>query len=175
MHSLDYTDLPGEYALDEAVRSVSRFSDWEDLTERMIADCKSYNGDWKKFLKEKCGIVLYNADTGAITGSDAGGLAVKTATSILPEDGELTTASDASFSANGLTVNFLKSRNEMTSSEQYIADAMYTWWVKNSLDLIEESYGLSYKLPETRARTRASSHFLNGSVKRSIETWQVMA
>ena len=32
MHSLDYTDLPGEYALDEAVRSVSRFS--EGLSER---------------------------------------------------------------------------------------------------------------------------------------------
>ena len=44
-------------------------------------------------MKTYCGIDLTNDDTGAITGADAGGSVVnKTATSIVPEDGDLTDA-----------------------------------------------------------------------------------
>ena len=50
----------------------------------MIADCRAC-GNADIFLRDYCGIILDNADTGAITGWDAGGLSIKTADNVIGE------------------------------------------------------------------------------------------
>ena len=141
---LDKTTLSGTAALDEAVKYVSSFTSWFDLRQTMANDCASYAGDYENFLRDKCGIILDNDDTGAISGSDAGGSYIKTASSVIPEYGYLYSLNSQSFTTNGLTVTFEKSLSSMNYYERYIADSMYTWWVGNALSLIKESYGLSY-------------------------------
>ena len=107
------------------------------------------------FLKNYCGIDLDNEDTGAITGYDAGGTTVKTSVTIVPEDSLL----DTSFSSDNFTVNSLyvylnegtsggKTFSELTTTEQFIFRGLETWWVKNSLDLIADSYGSNYSFTD---------------------------
>lgn len=92
MHSLDITAKSGMSALDEAIKicSQGKYSSAASLINEFTTLCTSKAGnsedECKDFLKKYCGIDLDNADTGAITGYDAGGLKVKTATSIVKED-----------------------------------------------------------------------------------------
>ncbi len=140
MDSLNNTNKSGITALNEAVKSVSKFSSWSQLVNTMIADCKSYNGNGTAFLQRMCGINLTNSDTGAITGLDAGGGSTKTAESIIPWK----YPSKTTFTIQGLTVTVPAKKN-LSSSQQYIVGALYTWWIKNSLTLIKNSYGLSFQ------------------------------
>ena len=50
-----------------------------------ITDYMNKGGTAAGFLAEKCGININNQDTGSITGSDAGGRADKTNSSVLPQ------------------------------------------------------------------------------------------
>ena len=78
MKSLDTTSKSGKLALDAAIKACSSFGNLKSVVTQLIGDCQSAT-DAKTFLKEKCGIILDNKDTGAITGSDAGGSKAKTA------------------------------------------------------------------------------------------------
>ncbi len=127
--------------------------------EQMTLDC-SAAGNATKFLKNYCGIDLTNADTGALTGYDAGGSSIeKTASSIVPESGALTTNTDASFKANskttvqlasyvsngsGFSINDSSYGNLKTDVQKYIWRAFKTWWAKGALDLISATYGSNY-------------------------------
>lgn len=143
MSSLDNTAKRSTAAVDEAVAAVSNFSSWSELTSTMVKDCKAYNGDYAGFLKDMCDIVLDNDDTGAIIGSDAGGSTVKTAESIVPESGDWTYPSSTTFTVEGLTVT-VPEKSQLGSKAQFIVGGLYTWWIKESLNLIKESYGLSF-------------------------------
>ena len=76
MASLDKTSLKGTAAVNGATAAASSFGNAQTIINKIISECKSYlaansqNG-YEKFLLEKCGIILDNKDTGAITGSDA--------------------------------------------------------------------------------------------------------
>ena len=72
MQSLDKTELSGRAALDEAIQASSDFKNFEDFRKKFFDDLEAAK-NWQTFLIEKCGIILDNADTGAISGSDAGG------------------------------------------------------------------------------------------------------
>ncbi|MBQ7197647.1 MAG: hypothetical protein IJS29_00125, partial [Selenomonadaceae bacterium] len=139
--SLDTTSLQGEAALDEAVKACSDFDTVQDAIDQMIADLKSTDSD--TFLTEKCGIILNNSDTGAITGSDAGGSTTKTSESIVPESGTATYPTGTSFTKRGLTVT-VPEKSTLTTDQQTIVQGLYSWWVDECLDLIEESYGLTF-------------------------------
>ena len=156
MSALNTTNLSGESALDEAVQACSDFSSIQDAINQMVADCKSVNNS-NTFLKNYCGIILDNDDTGAITGSDAGGDTVKTAESIVEESGSLSTYTNNSFTADGLTFQLTTLNSgdydghytnldysSLTTAQKFIWNALYTWWAKNSLDLIIASYGDNY-------------------------------
>lgn len=140
---LDQTSSRGTAALDKAVAAVSNFSSWNELKQTMISDCASYNGDGTAFLQEKCGIILDNSDTGAITGSDAGGGSTKTAESIVPESGSWTYPTSTTFTVQGLTVE-VPEQSSLSSSEQFVVGALYSWWVDSALTLISDSYGLDF-------------------------------
>ena len=70
--SLDKTTLSVRAALDEAVQASSNFANYEEVRRNFLDDIEDAK-NWHTFLVEKCGIILDNADTGAISGSDAGG------------------------------------------------------------------------------------------------------
>jgi len=144
MSCLNNTSNRSTSALDEAVQSVSNFSSWSQLYNKMAEDCAAYNGDWKNFLKDMCGIDLDNADTGAITGSDAGGSSTKTAESIVPESGSWSYPGGTSFTSHGLTVN-IPDQDTLSESEQFIVGALYSWWIDSALTLAEDSFGLSFR------------------------------
>lgn len=144
MGALDTTTLKSTAALDAAVKSVSNFSSWSELTNTLVKDCKAYGDDYQNFLKNACGIILNNDDTGAISGSDAGGSTAKTAASIVPETGAWKYPASNSFTIEGLTVT-MPAKNKLDDSQKFIVGALYSWWVKESLDLIKNSFGFTFK------------------------------
>lgn len=143
MNYLDNTTLSGTAALDGAVSSVSNFKSWSELINTMSNDCAAYAGDGNGFLQEMCDIILNNSDTGAITGSDAGSGSTKTAESVVPESGEWTYPDASSFTVNGLTVN-INDFDNLDASERWIVGALYTWWIKEGLSLINSSFGMNF-------------------------------
>ena len=98
-----------------------------------------------RFLKNYCGIDLTNEDTGSIIGADAGGAKVKTAVSIVPENGtvtELRSPGTDQTTINGLTFHWPDTADDPT--KQYIVDSLYTWWAKEGLDLVDEAFGVNF-------------------------------
>lgn len=135
---------------DAAVRACSRFKDTQDLIDHFVADCRTAN-DADKFLREYCGIILDNTDTGAITGWDAGGLKIKTAEDIMPETLPATTLSNyrgETFTKRNLSI-YLPERaegyEELSDDKKRVLNGAYSWWVEESLKLIEESYGITFE------------------------------
>ena len=150
--SLDNTTLSGTAALDEAVSSVSNYSSWQNLIDTMVSDAAVYEGHSTDFLKDMCDIVLDNEDTGAITGSDAGGT-TKTAESIVIENGSWTYPSETSTTyASGLTVNWPDS-SSLSDTEKWIVGALYTWWIPSALTLVNSSYGINFNEDGTTVKS----------------------
>ena len=114
--SLNNTNLSGRAALDEAVRASSNFANYQEVVNQFLKDQKSAK-NWHSFLVEKCGIILDNADTGAITGSDAGGTE-KTDTTVLPATGKAKYPSGTSFTVDGLTICGIPDKNLLTKDQQ---------------------------------------------------------
>lgn len=88
------TGIIGVYSLNDAIKSVSTATSLADFRSQFVKDVTSTEKypDVNERLKEVCGIILGGEDTGAITGSNVGGSTVKTAKSIVPENGKLTDA-----------------------------------------------------------------------------------
>ena len=156
MKSLDTTDNSGISALNQAVQAASGgyFVNVNAVIDKLVADCQTA-GSADTFLKNYCGIDLTNDDTGAITGSDAGGSTVKTASSVVPESGDLKSFTGSSFTVNGVTFQLatfsssgtptaIKYSRLTDETQKYIWQSLYTWWAKNALDLIAQSYGSNY-------------------------------
>ena len=189
MESLDKTKKKGEAALDEAIQACSTFKSFRALRNSMIKDCDNTGGDGDDFLNTYCGINLDNKDTGAITGFDAGGSTVKTASTVVPEDGSLTKFSKTQFKINGLTVVLGKrtgslryslnnvaerSFNSLSTQEKYMWRSIYTWWVKNGLELITESYGNNYSFDENSSATTKTMYIIFEDLGKNgmlAETW----
>ena len=160
--------------LDTAVNYASngRFATWDALVESFISDVSNYGikddtsaseftysgvdayghatgivpeSGLDKFLKTYCGIDLTNEDTGSIIGADANGAEVKTAVTIVPENGtvtELMSPGTDQTTINGLTFHWPDTAGDAT--KQYIVDSLYTWWAKEGLDLVEEAFGVNF-------------------------------
>lgn len=143
--------------LDVAIKEASggKFETLDDLTASFLADFQANVGaanstESQNFLKDYCGIVLYNADTGAITGSDAGGPEEKTNVSIVPEDGptsawELPTPG-SSTTIKGLTFKWPSNVYAADSPEGIILRGLNGEWMESCLNLIEESYGIGFDI-----------------------------
>ncbi|MBQ7628833.1 MAG: hypothetical protein IJS81_01260, partial [Selenomonadaceae bacterium] len=87
----------GMAALDNAIRTSTIFSNTEEAVDKLKAALKDTTKDSNTRLVEATGMVIgdvgnYSVDTGAITGSNAGGSTVKNAQDIVPETGDLSTA-----------------------------------------------------------------------------------
>ena len=87
----------GVAILDHAVSTVSRFSSLRDAVDHFVYDMASVTvtAGATQSLYQNCGIVIganydYTADTGAITGYNAGNALIKNAQDIVPENALLT-------------------------------------------------------------------------------------
>ena len=97
-YSQDTSEI-GRIALDDAIRKTTIFPSLKDAVkdlERKLIDTETYP-DTDTRLQQATGIVIgaandYTVDTGAISGSNAGGSVVKNAQDIVPEDGDLNSA-----------------------------------------------------------------------------------
>ena len=146
--------------LDFAVKACSNFGGMQKAINQMLADQKKA-GNADTFLKKYCGINLANTDTGAITGKDAGGSKVKTATSIVPENGSLDKSfKENFFTVNGLTVKLGQDKGTATVSrdfkslseqEKYIWQSLHSYWIKSGLNLIAESYGDNFSFSKEKS------------------------
>ena len=161
--------------LDTAIKKCSGFSSAQAVINQMLADCESYNAadsknGWENFLLEKCGINLDNRDTGAITGADAGGSKVKTATSVVPNKTFDTSFEGTSFTKRGVKFQLayqdnksipyptsntylLNNCNALTAEEKHVWQGLYSFWAEESLKLIEESYGYSLTDSDSKFKT----------------------
>ena len=131
---------------DEAIQACSSFSSIQDVIDKMVADCRAAS-DAMTFLEDYCGIILNNKDTGAITGWDAGGLTAKTIDNIILETlpaATLSSLSKATFTKYGLTVNYPQKASSLSTNQKRLLQGAYSWWIEESLKLIEESYGFKF-------------------------------
>lgn len=143
MQSLNDTTLKGGAALNEAIKASSNFKNFNAVRRQFLADIKAAK-NWHTFLVEKCGIILDNADTGAISGADAGGSSVKGANDILPSTGEAQYPEGSSFIIDGLTIYGIPDKKFLTEDQQYVITGLYSWWLHDTLEQIKESYGFSF-------------------------------
>lgn len=145
MQSLNDTTLKGGKAFDAAIKTASgsKFKNFAAVKKQFLKDIKAaYN--WHRFLVEKCGIILDNEDTGAISGSDAGGSKAKKGADILPSTGKAKYPDGSSFTVDGLTIYGIPNKKLLTADQQYVIQGLYSWWIRDSLALIKESYGFSF-------------------------------
>lgn len=150
MSYLDNANLSAKEALDGAINYATGglFTNAKDLESRFLGDMAG--GD----LLGMCGIDLTNEDTGSITGLDAGGEKEKTAESIVPEEGLPYGGAPSSPSViNGLTVTWPTDID--TDTKTAIASALNNQWLKNCMDLIDESYQINFLEPETSVKSMA--------------------
>ncbi|MBQ7477428.1 MAG: hypothetical protein IJT01_00805 [Selenomonadaceae bacterium] len=158
-------------ALDEGIRRISNFSGIDDLTRTIAIEANFYKLQGKSsdtFLRERCGIDLTNADTGAITGQDAGGT-LKTASSVVPEtltnyyypnpgnsnwwavrsvDGSGTVSNLKVVYHSGLVQSlYTKIQNNnnsipsnLTANERILL-GLSSWWIGEGLKVVEDAFG----------------------------------
>ena len=134
--------------LDMAVRNSSngRFWNYNQLYNSFFSSL-SKSKNVSDFLKRYCGINLSNSDTGAISGYDAGGKTVKTASSILPTVipfNKWKMPSGNKVTIDGATFIFPKA-STLNDNQKFIVKALSSSWLKSSLMLIKQSYGLDFK------------------------------
>ncbi len=155
MSSLNGTKLAGVAALDEAVSesSSASFSSKAELVQQFMSDLAN-SSSYADFLETYCDINLTNADTGAITGSDAGGGSTKTAESIVPESHAVSTWGDPTpgdtTKIAGVTIHWPTdgvingTLGGLSDEEKFILRGLNSDWTQTCADLIEESFGLSF-------------------------------
>ena len=143
MQSLNETDKSGRAALDDAIKASSSFGSYNEVVNKFYADWQEA-GNWHTFLVRYCGIILDNDDIGAISGSDAGGETSKGSTDILPCEGDASYPEGTSFTVDGLTIYGIPPKDELTTDQQYVVQGLYSWWLRDALALLKESYGLTY-------------------------------
>ena len=114
----------GVTALDEGIRTSTFFANTEEAIYKLIknlSDTETYP-DTSTRLQKATGMVIgaegdYSVDTGAITGSNAGGSTVKNAQDIVPESGDLSTAT---LPTEGSTVPITYTGNDGQSFTFYV-------------------------------------------------------
>ncbi|MBR0061207.1 MAG: hypothetical protein IJP68_06970, partial [Selenomonadaceae bacterium] len=107
-----------------------------------------------------------NTDTGAITGSDAGGSTTKTAVSVIPETDSKKYPLGTTFTKQGLTViipeKIVDDSIGTKADKEFMISGLYSWWIEEGLKLIKESYGYSFS-DNDAATQKITVKFMNNS------------
>ena len=143
--------------LDTAINTCTggQIADITMLTSNFLRDLNA-SASYTDFLRDYCDIILDNADTGAMTGLDAGGGVEKTAESVVPEktspaDWEMPTAGSTTiiidwFRFYELTVYWPTrgATGSFTDAEKFILAGLNSEWIARSLELIYDTYELGF-------------------------------
>ncbi|MBR1396770.1 MAG: calcium-binding protein, partial [Selenomonadaceae bacterium] len=162
--------------IDDCNNFMEPYKDYAASHYHKDTDYNNYlNKKAKEFLITYCGIDLDNEDTGAITGKDAGGSTIeKTAESIVPETdssdepnfvdviintstGEHEPIQSLNFTRNGLEILVYDS---LSSDEKKVVRGLYKWWIEEGLNLIKESYDISFNEERSFNEESVSFHKL---------------
>ena len=160
----------GEAALSSFLNRIG-IKSYSRLKSKYASTITSYGKNYQGFLEEVCGVRRNNNDTGAITGSDAGGSRTKTGESIISESAsaeDLTSSEYKSFTKNGLKVNitydtpssgysvgsaFNNSLDYYKEKEDIVVEHLYNWWIPEALDLIDDSLGVNFSDGKAKINT----------------------
>ena len=181
VNTLIRTNSTGVAAADEAVAAATNglLTSWGSLVDYFVGTVASHGGtdatgytysssqskfvptdSTHAYLTNYCGIDLTNEDTGSLTGSDAGSGISKTAESIVPENVTgiyYPTSSTSTY--RGLTINWPTGALDATA--QKVVAGLYTWWGKECLDLVAETYGISYADDTAKTRSMTLDGYYN--------------
>lgn len=142
VQSMSNSALDTKLILDEAIQLSSGFNSLQEVTDKMVADCRKA-GNAEIFLRDYCGIDLNNEDTGAVTGWESGGSSIKTMEDLLPTVGTAKYPTSNSFTVRGLTFK-IPAKNTLTENQQLVIKGLYSWWAEDAVKLIEDSYGIKF-------------------------------
>ena len=134
--------------LDEAINrcTCGNIADTATLTANFMRDLNA-SASYTDFLLDYCDIDLTNADTGAITGWDAGGGEVKTAASVVPEQIPIedwtVPAAGSTSTIFGLTVQFpyFGVNGSFTDAEKFILAGLNSEWIESESEDEDGSEG----------------------------------
>ncbi|WP_303840507.1 calcium-binding protein [Selenomonas ruminantium] len=136
--------------------------------------------DRKRFLAERCGIIMDNADTGAILGSDASSYnGTKTAESIVNEGGNTYIGKYSSYSTiHGINVDCRESSDTKDNNQLIFLSRLMNVWLDKAMTLVEQSYGVSFsqagikemviRFDKDKTTTRMSAGVNNGKLVLNI-------
>ena len=114
------------------------------------------------FLRDYCDIILGNADTGAITGSDAGDAVTKTAQSVVPETIPVKDwvvpekGSVADIEGARIQYPATGANGSLNATEKHILAGLNSVWIEQALKLIESSLGVSLKTLDTITKIKVN-------------------
>ena len=134
-------------ALDDAVKTASngKFNSLSEARTQFLTDLRA---DPTTFLSTFCGIDLNNADTGAITGADAGG-SLKNSDDVVPDTGFTATSppNGSQSTIKGMTFNWptINSFDSQSDIKLAILSGLNSSWIENGLNLVEDSFGMSFQ------------------------------
>ena len=171
MYSLRNSDKTDINAFNEAITFCTdgAATSKSALADFFLADLDA-SDSYSDFLRDYCDIILDNDDTGAITGSDAGGGSVKTAESIVPENIPVelwqTPTAGSSVTIDGLTIHFPSEgvSGELNDKEKFILAGLNSVWIHQALLLIDKSFGLNFYSADIRDITVSFSNETNNTV-----------
>ena len=142
VQSMASSTLDANQKVDAAIRSCSHFNSLQDVKTQLINDLLTV-GDAETFLRDYCGIFRDNADMGAVTGWDAGGLTIKTTDDLLPTSYSDVYPPSTMFTARGLTL-VVPDRSTLNEQQQLVVKKIYSADMNDALKLIEDTYGFSF-------------------------------
>ena len=142
--------------LNEAMYKASdgRYSSFESIVKAFKEDAEKYaigksKSEQKKWLASRCGIIMDNDDTGAITGSDAGGAYTKTSHNVVDERGNAgSTVLYSSKTVDKITFELEKEIRLYTDTEKSILANMENVWLPAAMTLVQSTYG--YYIPTNK-------------------------
>lgn len=144
MASLANSNKSGYAALDEAVAfsSQGRFKNFNQLVEEfkqkiIVAQLKD-TAEVMEFLQENCGMLLDNADTGSIVGSDCGGTEVRDKVSVVQEPEGASLADLTYDSSRHISAMYYPTPYYKTFSA-YTNEGVTYYWLDSDLDALPVS------------------------------------
>ena len=138
--------------LDYAVRTATNgtFNNINAAINAFIREVTALNdssmADRKRFLADRCGIIMDNADTGAISGHDAyAGNPVKNAVDIVDEKGDKNTGTYYTLTTiRGVQFDCRASNASSNNNQKMFLSRLTNVWLDKAMELIEKSYGVSF-------------------------------
>ena len=121
----------------------------QEVIDKMVEDCRAV-GNAETLLRDYCGIVKNNYDSGAVSGWEMGGVQAQSLNEVLPETlpaQEIEDFTNTIFTRRNLTVYINEDEATLSAYNggKQILNNAYSWYIEESVKLIEDYYGFYFK------------------------------